>query len=704
MTAAQAGNTAAQAGNTAPQAENTAAQAENTAARDSEADRAFTAHEIAAALQISRQAVQQRAARRRWPYSQSAFRGGKRRLYRFSDLPLDVRQALSRPDSGAAARPDAGGPQPAARFAYDRESLWNSYARRPAKAKAEAQRRHALLLRAEALVDAGRPLTRALRAAAESDDCSGPRKRKTSWRTLRRWRCAVRRYDRADWLPALLPNYRGRAKTPIDPRAWDYLRADYLRPEQPTLAACYDRLLAAAREHGWTVPSRRTIARRIRNLPVEERVLLREGEHALLRRYPAQQRSVRDLRPGEWICGDGYRHNVFVRGADGRVFRPVTWVWADVYSRRILAWRSGETEHGGLVRLSLGDLIGRYGIPAAAVIDNTRAAANKWLTGGAPTRYRWRPREDDPLGLLPALGIDIHWTSVQAGRGWGQAKPVERAFGIGGLGEVVDRHPLLAGACAGSAPNAKPDNYGARAAPAAAFRRALDEGIRVWNARPGRRTEICAGQLSFDQAWEEAYRASAARFPTAEQMRMCMLAAEGARVARDGTVTLAAGAAAQAANTAAQTANAAAQAGRRNRYGADALLQFAGRRIAVRYDPARLHDEVHAYTLDGRYLCAAECIRAAGFGDAVAGREHARARRRKLRAVKEIARAEQRLDVLEAVRSLPSRSGCSAPPADATVVEFPGAEQAPARAAEEDLTLWADDLILAMAAEQGGAQ
>jgi len=43
----------------------------------------------------------------------------------------------------------------------------------------------------------------------------------------------------------------------------------------------------------------------------------------------------------------------------------------------------------------------------------------------------------------------MHWTSVVAGKGWGQAKPVERAFGVGGLEEYVDKHPALAGAYTG---------------------------------------------------------------------------------------------------------------------------------------------------------------------------------------------------------------------------------------------------------------
>ncbi len=662
----------------------TAAQAGKTAAQpEAKPERgAFGVREIATAMRISRQAVQQRAARRGWPWFESGARGAKRRLYRFADLPADVRQALSRSDSGDSNPSAACGAQPEAGSAYDRESLWNSYARRPDKAKAEAHRRCALLLRVEALTEAGQPLIQALRSVAEADG-------KTSWQTLRRWRYAARPYARADWLPALLPNYRGRGKAPLDPRVWDYVRADYLRPERPTLAACYDRLLEAARKHGWAVPSLRTVARRIHDLPVEERVLLREGEHALLRLYPAQQRSVRGLRAGEWVCGDGYRHNVFVRGG-GRVFRPVTWIWADVYSRRILAWRTGETEHGDLVRLAFGDLIGRYGIPSAAVIDNTRAAANKWLTGGAPMRRRWRPREDDPLGLLPAMGVAVHWTSVEAGRGWGQAKPVERAFGVGGLGETVDRHPLLAGAYAGASAAAKPANYGERAVSQKDFRRALDDGIRVWNARPGRRTEICAGLLSFDRAWRESYRPDDVRRPTAEQMRMCMLAAEDARVGRSGTIALSAGAAAAG--------------GGRNRYGADFLLQYAGRRVVVRYDPARLHDEVHVYTLDGRYLCAAECIRAAGFGDADAGREHTRTRRRKARAVKEIASAEQRLGALEAAAMLPAGAPPAMPPG---VIEMDFARRPPRSAAaaageeERDWSAAADDLILAMARGAG---
>ncbi|CAM3278719.1 transposase domain-containing protein [Xenorhabdus nematophila] len=125
-------------------------------------------------------------------------------------------------------------------------------------------------------------------------------------------------------------------------------------------------------------------------------------------------------------------------------------------------WRTDVSENSDSIRLALADVVEQYGIPKHVTIDNTRAAANKWMTGGVPNRYRFKVKEDDPKGIIPLLGIKLHWTSVLFGRGHGQDKPVERAFSHGGLGEVVDRHPALAGAYTGPNPMAKPDNYGDR--------------------------------------------------------------------------------------------------------------------------------------------------------------------------------------------------------------------------------------------------
>ncbi|PQO09793.1 transposase, partial [Shigella flexneri] len=174
------------------------------------------------------------------------------------------------------------------------------------------------------------------------------------------------------------------------------------------------------------------------------------------------------------------------------------------------------------------DVVTRYSIPEDfhITIDNTRGAANKWLTGGAPNRYRFKVKEDDPKGLFLLMGAKMHWTSVVAGKGWGQAKPVERAFGVGGLEEYVDKHPALAGAYTGPNPQAKPDNYGDHAVDAELFLKTFAEGVAMFNARTGRETEMCGGKLSFDDVFEREYARTIVRKPTEEQKRMLLLPAE----------------------------------------------------------------------------------------------------------------------------------------------------------------------------------
>ncbi len=63
---------------------------------------------------------------------------------------------------------------------------------------------------------------------------------------------------------------------------------------------------------------------------------------------------------------------------------------------------------------------------------------------GVPNRYRFKVKPDDPLGMIPMLGIKLHWSSVLLGKGHGQAKPIERAFGNGGLEEYIDKHIAFA--------------------------------------------------------------------------------------------------------------------------------------------------------------------------------------------------------------------------------------------------------------------
>lgn len=595
-------------------------------------DNKFSAKDIAAAARVSPQAVNKRASKECWPFEETKGLGGTRRLYHFDKLPMDYQAALMRKHYKPVAKPvttDTG---------YNRESLWAHYERATSKKKEEAERRCRLLQQVKRLMDNGSSWKDAAHIVAMANNVSAGSLK--NWYFGANGRKGAKFYDPADWLAALLPSHTGRtAQAECSEEAWHYYKADFLRLEKPTATACYERLQLAAEENGWDIPSLSTLERRIKSLPITTRTLLREGEHALMRLFPALERTVQQLHALEWINGDGYQHNVFVKWPDGTIGRPKTWFWQDVYSRKIIAWRTDETENTDTIRLSFGDVVEKFGIPDHVTIDNTRAAANKWMTGGVPNRYRFKVKEDDPIGIFPMMNIQVHWTSVIAGRGHGQAKPVERAFGVGGMEEYIDKHPALAGAYTGPNPTAKPENYGSTAVPYEEFKKVLREGVEMFNAKTKRKTEICGGVLSFNEAFANSYSKALIRKATHEQRRLWMLTAEAITVSRDGTLTLESGG----------------LTGRgKNRYGADQLLEYRGQKVVVRFDPQALHESVFVYTLDGRFICDAECIQAAGFGDTETGRKANRLRKQKMKAAKEQAQAEQGLSALEAAQLLPS--------------------------------------------------
>jgi len=140
---------------------------------------------------------------------------------------------------------------------------------------------------------------------------------------------------------------------------------------------------------------------------------------------------------------------------------------------------------------------------------------------------------------------------------------------------------------------------------------------------------------------------------TPEQRRLWLLETEAVKVQRDATVVLRAGGVA----------------GRgMNRYHADFLYQLIGRRVVVRFDPDALHGAVHIYNREGPYIGEAECVHAAGFGDADAARKVNRQRRELVRAAKKLADTEIRMDLDEVAARLgsaraPTASADEAPPA-----------------------------------------
>ncbi|SDH94865.1 transposase domain-containing protein, partial [Roseospirillum parvum] len=432
--------------------------------------------------------------------------------------------------------------------------------------------------------------------------------------------------ERADWLPALAPRHVGRTTTTeCSPEAWEFIKSAYLRLERPTWESCYDLLVLVAREKGWTVPSSRTLRRRLEtDIPPAVVVLTRQGVEAVKRMFPALERDRSVFHALEAVNMDGHRWDVFVRWPDGEVCRPNMVAIQDLYSGMFLSWRVDKSENREAVRLTIGDMVEEYGIPDHMYLDNGRGFASKWITGGTPTRYRFKVRDDEPSGLLTQLGVEVHWTTPYSG----QSKPIERAFKD--FCERIATHPAFHGAWTGNSVANKPENCGSRAVPLDEFLRIVGQGIALHNAKPGRRTRTAAGR-SLLETFETSYAEAPIRKATAEQKRLWLLAAEEVTCrAPDGAIHL-----------------------MDNRFWDEALHRFIGQKVVVRFDPQALHDGVHVYRRDGAYVGFVECQHAVGFNDVAAAQEQARRRRRWMRATKEAAALERTLQPDELAALLP---------------------------------------------------
>lgn len=633
--------------------------------------------QVAEALGVNKSNAVRRAKREAWLYTEEKGQGGKRRLYALNDLPEDVRKTL------AVEFPELFGVKPKAESRetedsrmglwYDRDALWSAYNRAPDDARQAGDRRAKLLKEAMVLNRAGHTKQQAFDAVAEKHG-------EKSGRTVTGWyygpnsRRGARDYDPADWPAALITSYEGRHRSTDYPqRIYQLYRDNYLRPEQPSSMKCYRDTLAIAKAEGLApMPSEAKLRRRLKaEVPVDVIVLEREGLEALHRTAPAQRRDHSVFKPMEGVNADGHKFDVFIRWADDDTTgRPMLVAWQDIFSGKILSWRLNRTENADGYRLSFGDMAKRFGIPHHAYLDNGRGIASKYMTGGSKTRYRYKIKDDEPMGVLTTLGVEVHWARPYHG----QSKPIERAWRD--LCSDIAKDPVCTGAYAGNSPANKPANYGERVVDEAEFRALVEHGINAHNARVGRQSKVCAGR-SFDQAFDEAYDAAVIRMPTASQRTLWLLTALSVRADRaHGAFEI-----------------------HGNRYWSDCMSGHKGERITVRFDPDYLHRDVYAYSQKGKYIGAVTCARPVGFNDEQAAKAQAKFQRKRAKTAKALADMDRKQTPLEIGRQIPRQVDAPEPPAEQRVVRgvfgqgdgSPERYQPVKRVANGDADLGADD-------------
>ncbi|WP_431285935.1 transposase domain-containing protein [Humitalea sp. 24SJ18S-53] len=562
-------------------------------------------------------------------------------------LPLEARLKLVVHSAPVAAVPA----RKVAKEALATQEMWAWLERQPENRRTKAGERLDALHTVEALAQSGTARSTAFAMVAEA--------KSIPLRTLYDWAKLVEFVDRGDWLPYLAPRFAGGGvDAECSDQAWDALRALYLRQNGPDATTCVRDIRAVAAQNGWKLPSDRTLFRRLKAIDPATKTLKRQGVEALKRMLPAQQRDRSGLHALEAVNADGHRWDVFVKWEDGTIERPMMTAFQDIYSGMILSWRIDRSENWHAVRLAFGDLVEKYGIPDRCLFDNGRHYASKKITGGTKNRFRFKVREEEPEGILTALGVQIHWATPYHG----QSKPIERAFRDFARG--LAKHPLFEGAYTGNSPVTKPEHYGTKAVPIAVFLKVLEQGITEHNQRTGRTGGVCAGR-SFEETFNESYAAALIRKATPEQRRLWLLAAEAVAVNRqDGTVTLMG-----------------------NRYQHELLSPLRGKKVTVRFDPENLHQPLHIYRLDGGYICAASCIEKVGFFDVEAAQATARRDRAIIRHKKAAAELEAPMSLDEAVVLTKRIDRLQPPPAPRLVRLFHGTsalKQLPMADAEED--------------------
>ncbi|MGE4321739.1 MAG: transposase domain-containing protein [Sphingobium sp.] len=484
---------------------------------------------------------------------------------------------------------------------------WAWYEAQSDKVKAEAQRRAGIIAMVEGFEQAGMSRSAAIGAAVAAHNVSTA--------TIWGWLKLIKGVPGADRLVALAPRRKGGGKeAEVDEGAWLTLKSDYLRPEAPTFSSCYWRTVHLyATPRGILLPSEKTLLRKLER-EVDPRFIIakRKGMEAVKAMVPAQQRSVAHLHAMAMVNIDGHKFDVFVRFPDGKIERPILVGIQDVYSRMMLAWRVGDTESALLTRLAFADLFKRHGIPGHCVMDNGRAFASKWISGGIENRFRFKVREEEPLGLLPALNIGITWTLPYSG----QSKPIERAWRD--LADFIAKDPRCAGAWSGNHVDNKPENYRETAVPLDQFLVVVEEGMRIHNERTGRRTETTRGG-SFAQTFADSYAVSPIGRATEDHLRLALLTGEQIKADRkSGFVRIA-----------------------ENRYWTPELSRHAGQLLTVRFDPDDLSLPVYVHDNAGNYLCKAERWEASRFDDMHAAKRTAKLRgdmRKHLRKAAELER------------------------------------------------------------------
>lgn len=391
----------------------------------------LTVKEAAELLAIGERAVRKNAMAGR--YGELAFvdgaRGGKSgrmTMIRLAALPEAVQSAYLR-QHNIIEEPE----RPVASV-YDRAD---------ADARAAANERYRTLKEYEAYIATPGKRTELTRAFLRDWNAAHP-DAQLSQSTLYNWQAK----HRADGLSGLLPQYgKRKGERRIDAPAWEFFQVQYLQQSRPSVGDCYILLARKAKIEGWTIPSRATIARMVKeDIPEAVRTLRRFGDKKYMDDIQTfTRRDPESIRAGEVFVGDHHILDVFINVGTiekPKWARPWMTAWLDMRSRKFVGWTVNLSPCTDEIIEAFANaaLDPAIGLPRHIYIDNGRDYCSAKFAGRGHRGNPLTEEDKEALiaegkmarSLMDRLDIKTHWAIVENAR----AKVIERAFK-----EVVER-------------------------------------------------------------------------------------------------------------------------------------------------------------------------------------------------------------------------------------------------------------------------
>lgn len=292
------------------------------------------------------------------------------------------------------------------------EAIADSYSRKSAGIKEKAIRRVTILDEYLKLLKGGFKKEKALKII--QSNYAG-----ISKATLWRWLQQVANHPRQYWEVILAPDYQGRARTEIHPRAWDFFYVNYGQQTQPDATVIYRETCKEAKKNEWgELPSLKTFLRRWdSDVPENEKILLRQGKTALKESLSYIKRDFTTLGIHQRWESDGRKADVFCLWPDGTISRPWVVVIRDLRTRMPLAIKVYTNTNAELVIDAFKNAVLLTGtMPEEFSLDNGTEYSNNALNGGQKSPYRYTVLKNQPIGILTRMGIITIWAPPYHGQ------------------------------------------------------------------------------------------------------------------------------------------------------------------------------------------------------------------------------------------------------------------------------------------------